>query len=227
MVTGAQAEIAAATEAGTRKPPTLADELRSAIMSGDLVPNQRLVETDLCEQHGVNRGTVRAALQELASYGLVDLMRNKGAKVRSVSLAEAIEITEVRMVLEGLSAAKAAERVTAEQAQALRGIGAEMRQAVDRSDHGRYSELNAALHATVRQIADHQTSAAIITRLGAQVVRYQYHLSRRTGRASVSLPQHELIIAAIVARDPEAASTAMQQHLRNVAAALSEGGEGA
>ncbi|MEV4110515.1 FCD domain-containing protein [Nonomuraea sp. NPDC049695] len=129
-------------------------------------------------------------------------------------------MTETRMVLEGLSAAKAAERVTSEQAARLREIVAEMRTAVESNDLDRYAGLNASLHAMVREIAGHRTSASIIERLGAQVARHRFRLARQPGRAAVSLPQHELIVAAIVARDPEAAQTAMQRHLRSVAQAL-------
>ncbi|MEV0614121.1 GntR family transcriptional regulator [Nonomuraea sp. NPDC050404] len=199
---------------------TLTDRLRAAILGGDFVPNQRLVEADVCEQFGAARAAVREAFKELAGEGLVEILRNKGARVRAISKAEAVEITEVRMVLEGLSAAKAAERVTPEQAGRLREIVADMRTAVEAGDLDRYSELNAALHAKVREIAGHRTSAAIIERLGAQVVRHKFRLARQPGRAAVSLPQHELIVAAIVARDPEAAQTAMRQHLRSVAKAL-------
>ncbi|GAA3141400.1 MULTISPECIES: GntR family transcriptional regulator [Nonomuraea] len=207
----------------TPEPPrgeTLTDRLRAAILDGGFVPNQRLVEADVCEQFGAPRAAVRESFKELAGEGLVEILRNKGARVRAVSKAEAIEITEVRMVLEGLSAAKAAERVTSEQAGELRRLVAEMRAAVDSNDLDRYSELNAALHAKVREIAGHRTSAAIIERLGAQVVRHKFRLARQPGRAAVSLPQHELIVAAIVARDPEAAQTAMQQHLRSVTKSL-------
>ncbi|MFG1710321.1 GntR family transcriptional regulator [Nonomuraea sp. M3C6] len=205
---------------GSRLEETLTDRIRAVILGGDFVPNQRLVEADVCEQFGATRAAVREAFKELAAEGLVEILRNKGARVRVISKAEAVEITEVRMVLEGLSAAKAAERVTPEQAGRLREIVADMRTAVAANDLDRYSELNAILHAKVREIAGHRTSASIIERLGAQVVRHKFRLARQPGRAAVSLPQHELIVAAIVARDPEAAQTAMRQHLRSVAKAL-------
>ncbi|MEV0628575.1 GntR family transcriptional regulator [Nonomuraea wenchangensis] len=199
---------------------TLTDRVRAVILGGDFVPNQRLIEADVCEQFGASRAAVRETFKELASEGLVEIMRNKGARVRVISKAEAVEITEVRMVLEGLAAYKAAERVTPEQAAELRAIVTDMRAAVEANDLDRYSELNVALHAKIREIAGHRTAAAIIERLGAQVVRHKFRLARQPGRAAVSLPQHELVVAAIVARDPEAAQTSMQQHLRSVVKAL-------
>src|SRR6478609_971246 len=92
----------------------LVDVLRSAIVGGDLVPNQRLVEADLAAEYGASRGNIRAALAELTVEGLVERVQNRGARVRAVSVAEAVEITEVRAALEGLCAAKAAARLTDE-----------------------------------------------------------------------------------------------------------------
>ena len=74
--------------------------LWEAISRGELVANQRLIEKDICEEYGASRGTVRAALTALDAEGLVERIQNRGARVRSVSLAEAIEILEVRSLLE-------------------------------------------------------------------------------------------------------------------------------
>jgi len=87
---------------------SVVEALRDAIVDGEFAPNQRLVEADLSERFGASRGSIRTALLELGAEGLVERVQNRGARVRAVSLAEAIEITEVRMVLEGLCAAKAA-----------------------------------------------------------------------------------------------------------------------
>ena len=92
------------------RPVPLVDAIREAIIEGEFAANQRLIESDLSERFGASRGNVRTALLQLTSEGLVERMLNRGARVRAVSLAEAIEITEVRMALEGLCAAKAAER---------------------------------------------------------------------------------------------------------------------
>src|SRR4029453_16224312 len=103
--------------------------LREAILAGEYLPGERLGEAQLSERFEASRFNVRIALQDLAGEGLVEIQRNRGAQVRKVSLDEAIEITEVRMVLEGLVAARAAERVTDEQATELDEIGLLMRQA--------------------------------------------------------------------------------------------------
>jgi DNA-binding GntR family transcriptional regulator len=192
------------------------EAVRVAIVQGEYAPKQRLVEIDLCERYGTSRFVARAALQELAARGLVEFQRNRGARVRDISLDEAIEITEVRRLLEGHLAARAAERITKTEAAALRAIVKEMRVAVNRSELLRYSELNASLHASIREISGHETAARLLRQLRDQTVRHQFSLSLVPGRPTVSLPQHEAIVLAVTARDPAGAERAMRGHLQSV-----------
>jgi len=196
------------------------DALRAAILDGEFAAGQRLVEVDLCERFGCSRFAVRAAIPVLASEGLVELQRHRGARVRVIPLAEAIEISEVRRLLEGLTAARAAERVTAAQTGLLEQIILEMREAVAEAELLRYSDANARLHGLVRTIAAHQTATGILERLRAQLVRHQFALSLVPGRPAVSLAQHERIVAAIIARDPAEARAAMEEHITGVIDAL-------
>ena len=196
------------------------DALRDAILDGEFAAGQRLVEVDLCERFGCSRFAVRAAIPVLASEGLVELQRHRGARVRVIPVGEAIEITEVRRLLEGLTAARAAERITPPQAAELAEIIQEMRDAVAAAELLRYSDANARLHSLIRVIAAHDTATAIIERLRAQLVRHQFALSLVPGRPAVSLGQHERIATAIIARDPAAAEVAMRDHITSVIEAL-------
>ncbi|WP_033342077.1 GntR family transcriptional regulator [Catenuloplanes japonicus] len=196
------------------------DALREAILRGEYLPGERLVEAQLSERFRASRFTVRSALQDLAGDGLVEMQRNRGAVVRKVSLAEAVEITEVRMVLEGLVAARAAVRADAAQGVELAEIGAQMRAAVAAGESRRYSDLNQRLHALIRSIAAHHTADDIIGTLHAQLVRHQFMLSLLPGRPETSLPQHERVIAAILAHDPPEAEAAMRDHISSVIDAL-------
>nr|MDT0658983.1 GntR family transcriptional regulator [Micromonospora sp. DSM 115978] len=196
------------------------DMLREAILRGEYLPGERLVEAQLCERLGVSRFNARTALQDLVAEGLVEVQRNKGAQVRKVSLDEAVEITEARMVLEGLIAARAADRATPEQTAQLEEIGRLMRSAVEAQEFHRYSDLNQRLHSLVRQIAGHRTADRLVETLRGQLVRHQYMLSLLPGRPAVSLVQHEKIIAAIRAGDPGGAEAAMRDHISSVIAAM-------
>src|SRR5262249_2355379 len=129
-----------------------------------------------------------------------------------------------RMVLEGLVAARAAERVTDDEASELDEIGLLMRRAVSAGEFRRYSDLNQRLHATIRRIAGHRAAEGLIETLRGQLVRHQYMLSVVAGRRGVSLPQHERISAAVRSRDAGGAEAAMREHIASVIDALRDMG---
>jgi len=199
--------------------------LREAIVRGDFAPNQRLVEADLSAHFSASRANVRAALIELANEGLVERVQNRGARVRSISVEEAVEISEVRLVLESLCAEKAAKRIKADEIRELKGIGRAMRKAVAGGDVVGYSQLNEELHRRIREIGGQRTAAQVLERLRAQSVRHQFRLAMRPGRPAVSLPQHLALIDAICAHEVDEAHEAMRRHLESVIAALTSSPE--
>ncbi len=196
------------------------ERLRQAILAGDMAPGQRLVEEELAGMLRVTRASLRAALFDLTAEGLVERIPNRGARVRTISLDEAVAIIECRMVLEGLCAAKAAERVTESEATRLRQLGAEMERSVSDGEPLKYSALNHELHRLVRELSGQPVATTLLERLNGQLVRHQFQLSLRPGRPQQSLPQHLAIIAAIAGRQPAEAEEATRRHLRSVIAAL-------
>jgi DNA-binding GntR family transcriptional regulator len=197
-----------------------AERLRRAILAGDMAPGQRLVEEELAGTLGVTRASLRAALFDLTAEGLVERIPNRGARVRTISVDEAVAIIECRMVLEGLCAAKAAERVTEPEAARLRQLGAEMERSVADGEPLKYSALNHELHRLVRELSAQPVAASLLERLNGQLVRHQFQLSLRPGRPQQSLPQHLAMITAIAGRQPAEAEEATRRHLRSVIAAL-------
>lgn len=196
-------------------------ELRAAILRGDYAPRQRLIEADLADRYGASRFVLRNALGQLASEGLVELQPHRGARVRELSVREAIEITEIRRAVEAMLAARAAENMTDAASDELAELGRAMSEAVETGDILRYSELNGALHGKVRTLADHATGTRIVEQYSAQMVRHQFRLALVPGRPATSLPQHLEIIEALRARDPERAEAAMHTHLSSVLTVLS------
>jgi DNA-binding GntR family transcriptional regulator len=100
-----------------QEPLSASDVVFFGIVNGlelqKFVPAQRLVEVDLAEQFGVGRNSVREALQRLASEGIVDLHRHKGAAIRSLSLQETLDVLEVAERMTGLLARAAARGAAA------------------------------------------------------------------------------------------------------------------
>lgn len=202
------------------------DALRQAITAGEMSPGQRLVEGELAETHDVTRASVRAALMDLTAEGLVERIPNRGARVRVVPVEEAVAITECRMVLEGLCAAKAAERASDAEIGRLTDVAEELQTAVRDGELMRYSELNHRLHRLIREFSGQAPAAELLDRLQGQLVRHQFRLSLRPGRPQRSAREHLAIVDAISARDPRRATEATHDHLRSVIEALRDAEDG-
>jgi DNA-binding GntR family transcriptional regulator len=196
------------------------DALRQAILGGELAPGQRLVEAELCESLGATRGTVRSALMELDHEGVVERSPNKGARVRVVSLQEALQIAEVRMVVESLCVAKAAEKITNADVVRLRGLAKQMKDLAKGGDVVGFAELTHQVFETYVRIADQPVAEEVLARLRARNTRHRFRLTYRSGRPQVSLPYWLDLINAICNRDPDAARSALQRHAENVQEAM-------
>ena len=175
---------------------------------------------------GVTRQSLRAALLDLTADGLVERIPNRGARVRVVSTAEAVAITECRMALEALCAVKAAERITDEEAVGLRELGEQLKRAVADANPLKYSELNRELHRRVGALSGQATAVGLLDRLHAQLVRHQFQLAQRPGRPGQSLPEHLAIIDAVASRRPDDADEAVRRHLNSVIKTLRAVGDG-
>jgi DNA-binding GntR family transcriptional regulator len=199
---------------------SVADRLRDDILTGTFPPGERLIEVQLSERYDVGRAAIRSALVELDAQGLVQRETNRGATVRRITVADAVEIAEARAALEGLVARRAAERATPADRKQLKALVAQMAAAVKAGDKSGYSRLNRALHATLPRIARHRVADDLIANLRDRGVHHQFQLSVMPGRAATSLAEHRAIVDAVVGRDPEAAERAMRAHLDSVIDAL-------
>jgi DNA-binding GntR family transcriptional regulator len=194
--------------------------LREAIVRGRLAPNQRLVEAEMSSEFGMPRAAVRTALVRLEHEGLVEREPHRGARVRHVSEAEAVEILEARAALEGLAARQAALNLSATGASELREILERQRAALAEQDLLGASEVNAELHAKIVDLSGHATAQRLIRALNSQMVRYQFRTILIPGRPAQSIEEHTAIVDALTGGQPEAAERAMRQHLDQVAKAL-------
>lgn len=198
----------------------LVDRVRMAIAHGELLPGQHLVENDLAAMFEVSRGAVRSALTVLDSDGLVTRSPNRGARVRPISLQEAVEITELRAVVEGLCAAKAAKLATADERAELRRMDNRMRLAVEAGDVAEYNRLSESVHEAIRQVSAQATAVDVLDRLRYRSVRYQFSVGRLPGRPRQGAREHSAVVHAVVAGDSDLAENEMRTHLQSVIGAL-------
>ena len=207
-----------ASEADGAQDPVqyLVARIREAIVSGRLFPNERLVEGEIADRFSTNRAAVRAALIELRGEGLVEREANRGARVHAVSLREAIEIAQVRRPLEGICAGMAAERATEDERDELRALIAEVERALADGDVMRYSALNNEFHLRIYEISHHEIASSTAIRLRNLASRIRFRTALVPGRPAVAVPEHRVMMEAIVAGDAAAAAAAAEAHFTSM-----------
>lgn len=200
------------------------DALRGLILAGDLAPGERLAEVELAETLGMSRTPVREALRRLSSQGLVEVEQHKGARVTAWSARELDQVFVLRARLEGLVAADAARRATAEQADELDRVAHELAGwalPVRTQDLAKVAELNSAFHAGLLRIAGSSTLRGALAGLVHRTVLSRTHHSFDEAAMRRSVAHHLEIVAAVRARDPDWAESVMHSHLLSARASLS------
>jgi DNA-binding GntR family transcriptional regulator len=191
--------------------------LLSRITSGQLPAGAYLVENEVAATLGVSRTPVREAIRRLAADGLVAAEGRKRAIVREISTEQADELFELRARLEGYAAYRAAQHVTKDELDRLRGLAQEMERVAANPTEQEVSEfahLNDAFHRTVLEAAraPHLTTA-LRPVLQVQLVllaRFRAHIGEHLER---SCWHHREIIRALELRNSELAEAQMRLHL--------------
>ena len=193
--------------------------LRAGIMDGRYTPGARLGEIEVAAELGLSRTPVREALRRLGSEGLVEHLPNRGARVRTWSAEDLDEGYEVRALLEGLGARRAAARVTPEQLDRLAALAAEM-VAVDPSlghrppgDFADLARLNAEFHALIVTASGSgrlgETLAGVV-QMPLVLRTYQRYTPEALARSHA---HHHEIVDALRAGDGTWAESVMRSHV--------------
>lgn len=212
-----------------RPPQTLRElaleRLRGAIIAGRFPSGARLVERPLCDQLGVSRSVVREVIRMLEAEGLVESLPNRGPVVARLTWAQARQIYDIRLLLEGSAAAGcaavAALGVKAQLAECLRRIGA--------AEGGPEAVFAATtrFYEVMFRAAGHDIAWEIVQRLNGRISRLRALTLAATDRAVPGPERMARIAAAIDANDPEAARQAVEAHLTEAAAIAKRMLEGA
>lgn len=194
------------------------ETLRRAILDFRLQPGQRLVERELVEQLGVSRTTVREALRELTSEGLVAVVPQKGAVVATPTLDEAVDLYAAREVLEALLVRRFAERASEQHIAALKTAAIHFGQVVSLTTEIR--DILGAKDGFYAVLIEGAQSPALQQILGGIQARVQVlratSLSEQ-GRARVAVDELNEIAAALENRDAELGAQLTEAHIRRAA----------
>jgi DNA-binding GntR family transcriptional regulator len=187
--------------------------LKHRILAGMLEPGSRLVELQLATEFQVSRTPVREALKRLTAEGLLAIDALRGIVVSDVDARELEEIFVIRAALEGLGARLAAERVTGTDLMKLRLLVEMMRENARTSQWEAMVQANIKFHDVVHHAAGNNRLRHMTRNLLDFARRFSGEAFASQARAEEVLMEHERIIAALEARDPDRAEAATQEHV--------------
>jgi len=201
----------------------LADELAMSIHLGAVKPGAPLREVELADAHGVSRTIVRAALQKLESQGLVEIVLNKGARVRAANPASVDDMIDLHVDLTALAARHAAQRASAASIAVIRQFVDMMEHVAEDAgpaeefQHLRVGFARALFEAAGPVLAERLRSAAPVV---PHHERAMDNIRDREGQEVAAKLSRDLL-AAVSRKDPELAARAAEKLVRNHGAARS------
>jgi len=204
--------------------------LREQILAGKYTSGTRLNEVEIAAEMGISRGPLREALQRLVVEGLVELVPNRGAIVRTFSQVDLREMYEFRDIVESGAARLAAARASKEDVESLRAMLVVTHELLRNTAQAPYP-VTQDFHRRIFELSGNPRLLQAGIELQAQVGIARETSGSNPDRARVALDEHREIVEAIARRDSGAAGTAMSRHLshslssvelRQVQAAASE-----
>jgi len=193
--------------------PRIADALKQLIYDGEFAPGERLNEAALALRMGTSRGPIREALRALAGWGLVTPVPNRGVFVRRLSVREMLEVYDLRALVFGFAAERAAERATEADKRELEQLLGAMDAASAAEDGTRYYELNLAFHAKILDMSGNERAC----RAYGDYVK-ELHLFRRRyfngpGNMRRSNEQHRQLYEAVARGAGAKARAVAERHV--------------
>ena len=195
----------------------VAEVLRAAITTGRFAQGQRLVEKDLCELTGVSRASVREALRQLESEGLIETLPNRGPLVSRLSSQDAASIYQVRGALEALAAQLFAAHATDQQVSELEAAVRVLDQAYKAQDVERIVQAKRSFYDVLLSGSGNSMIGSILSTMNARITMLRRVSLSSPKRAPASIREIRAVLNAIRKRDPQAAYEASLHHIQQAA----------
>jgi DNA-binding GntR family transcriptional regulator len=209
-----RAEFADAPARGGSIVEYVVDHLRSGVLQGRYAPGQRLIEADLTRDLRVSRGPLREAFRRLSAEGLLEIVPNRGAMIRRLTLREMRELFQIRVGLETLAARLASEAMadpaTKERFERdIQPIWDER----PRAPGADYIDENHQFHDAVVAASGNRQLLGLTRQLRLPVLMYQLAGTLKAENIAASLSEHRAIARAILAGDARLAEKNVRDHL--------------
>lgn len=193
----------------------VANRLRQMLVENRIAPGAKLNERELAELLQVSRTPLREAIKMLAAEGLVELLPNRGAIAVALTEADVLNTFEVIAGLEAQSGELAAQRITDDEFNEIQAMHFEMLAAYTRRDLSTYYSLNARIHNAINAAAKNPVLTAVYNQVNARLQALRFRTNQDEAKWKRALKEHEQMILALAARDPQAMREVLATHLRN------------
>lgn len=195
----------------------VAELLRQRIFQRALEPGSWIDEMKLAEEYGISRTPLREALKVLAAEGLVTMKVRRGAYVTEVSEKDLTDVYHLLSLLESDAAGVVAQRATDVELRELQALQEELEAAAapGKVDRAHFFAVNERFHMRLLAIADNRWRDQMVADLRKVMKLNRQHSLLKAGRIDESLMEHRSIMAALLARDGEAAIARMQDHFKS------------
>lgn len=206
---------------GERAESSLHDEilsrLRDHVVEGNIPDGGRVPERQLCEMFGISRTPLREALKVLAAEGLIELLPNRGARVRELSRRDLEELFEVMGGLESLAGRLACENITDEEIAEIERLHYDMYGYYLHRDMHNYFLVNQRIHEKIVAASRNETLRTTYANFAGRLrrVRYSANFARKRARWAEAMREHETILDALRRRAGSELAEIMFHHLRN------------
>lgn len=195
-------------------PRSIAEQLKQLIYAGEFRAGDRLNEAALAVRMGTSRGPIREAIRILAGTGLVTPVMNRGVFVRQVSIQEMLEIYELRALVFGFAAERAAENIGDEARRKFEALLEAMDLAAQADDSGGYYDANVRFHALILELANHQRAHQLYDSYVKELHLYRRQNFNAPGNMRRSNVEHRRIYDAIARGNPGKARQYAEEHIQ-------------
>lgn len=198
------------------------EAIREAILSGAFRPGAKLTVDHLVARLGVSRTPVKEALIRLEREGLVRIVPRHGAFVVRLTAADAADLYDLREVVEGLAARRAAERMDAAALSELDSLLEQSRACLGEPNYARYSHLDVAFHSAIAKASGSPPIQQVLESLRSQTRLLMATSVTLAGRLERSYAEHREIVEALRTGNAERAEQVARAHIRAVRDAVLE-----
>src|SRR5512133_2629329 len=196
-------------------PTTIAEQIKRLIYAGEFKPGDRLNEAALALRMGTSRGPIREAIRILAGIGLVTAVMNRGVFVRQVSVAEMLEIYDLRALVFGFAAERAAEHVTDADRRQFESLLDQMDQACRDGDNDLYYNVNLQFHGLILSLAHSQRAQRLYDDYVKELHLFRRQNFNKPGNMRTSNIEHRRIYEAIAKGAKAKAKAQAEIHIRS------------